>query len=317
MKTPLTDARRQALRSASQWYAVLSAGQVSPQQEARWQQWIDRHQDNQWAWQQVENLRHQIDRVPGNVASRALQDTAITRRHVLKGLVLLLGVGSSWQLWHSDTGTGLRADYRTAKGEIRRQHLDDGTLLTLNTDSAVDVRFDTQQRLIHLWYGEIAMTTGKDSQQRPFRVRTHDGTLTALGTRFNVHQQESETRLDVHEHAVDVALASDPMQKRVVQQGQSLRFSASGFEEIQPLNDEAGSWVQGVLSVSDKPLGEVIATLARYRRGVLRCDPTVAGLRLSGTFPLKDTDAILNIIAQTLPVRIQSVTRYWVQVAPR
>lgn len=317
MKTPLTDARRQALRSASQWYAVLSAGQVSPQQEARWQQWIDRHQDNQWAWQQVENLRHQIDRVPGNVASRALQDTAVTRRHVLKGLVLLLGVGSSWQLWHSDTGTGLRADYRTAKGEVRQQHLDDGTLLTLNTDSAVDVRFDTRQRLIHLWYGEIAMTTGKDSQQRPFRVRTHDGTLTALGTRFTVHQQESETRLDVHEHAVEVALAGDPTQKRVVQQGQSLRFSASGFEEIQPLNDEAGSWVQGVLSVRDKPLGEVIATLARYRRGVLRCDPAVAGLRLSGTFPLKDTDAILNIIAQTLPVRIQSVTRYWVQISPR
>ncbi|ROP60210.1 FecR family protein [Enterobacter sp. BIGb0383] len=317
MKTPLTDARRQALRSASQWYAVLSAGQVSPQQEARWQQWIDRHQDNQWAWQQVENLRHQIDRVPGNVASRALQDTAITRRHVLKGLVLLLGIGSSWQLWHSDTGTGLRADYRTAKGEVRQQHLDDGTLLTLNTDSAVDVRFDTRQRLIHLWYGEIAMTTGKDSQQRPFRVRTHDGTLTALGTRFTVHQQESETRLDVHEHAVEVARASDPTQKRVVQQGQSLRFSASGFEDIQPLNDEAGSWVQGLLSVSDRPLGEVIATLARYRRGVLRCDPAVAGLRLSGTFPLKDTDAILNIIAQTLPVRIQSVTRYWVQVSPR
>ncbi|EFD2596481.1 TPA: iron dicitrate transport regulator FecR, partial [Klebsiella pneumoniae] len=44
--------------------------------------------------------------------------------------------------------------------------------------------------------------------------------------------------------------------------------------------------------------------------------PAVAGLRLSGTFPLKNTDAILNVIAQTLPVKIQSITRYWINISP-
>lgn len=311
----LSDARRQALRSASHWYAVLSAGQVSPQQEARWQQWFEQHQDNQWAWQQVENLRNQLGQVPGNVASRTLQDTALTRRHVLKGLVVLLGVGGGWQLWQSNISTGLRADYRTAKGEVRRQRLDDGSLLTLNTDSAADVRFDTQQRLVHLWYGEIAIITGKDTYQRPFHVQTREARLTALGTDFTVHQQDGFTQLQVRQHAVEVALAGDPTQKQQVQEGQSLRFSASRFGRLQALNDESGSWVQGVLSFSDKPLGEVIATLARYRRGVLRCDPAAAALRLSGTFPLNNTDAILQVIAQTLPVKIQFVTRYWVQIS--
>lgn len=56
MNPSLTDSRRQALRSASHWYAVLSGERVSPQQEARWQQWYEQDQDNQWAWQQVENL---------------------------------------------------------------------------------------------------------------------------------------------------------------------------------------------------------------------------------------------------------------------
>lgn len=317
MNPALTDARRQALRSASHWYAVLSAGQVSPQQEARWQQWFDQHQDHQWAWQQVENLRNQMGQLPANVASRALQDTAMTRRHVVKGLLLLLGVGGGWQLWQSEAGTGLRADYRTAKGEIRPLRLQDGSLLTLNTDSAVDVRFDTQQRLIHLWYGEIAISTGKDAQQRPFRVQTRQATLTALGTEFTVHQQDESTLLTVRAHAVEVALVSDPTQTRRVQQGQSLLFSARDFGPLQPLNDETNSWQQGVLSVSDQPLGEVIATLSRYRRGILRCDPAVAGLRLSGTFPLKNTDAILSVIAQTLPVKIQTITRYWVQVSAR
>ena len=54
----------------------------------------------------------------------------------------------------------------------------------------------------------------------------------------------------------------------------------------------------------------------KHFHGVLRCDPAVAGLRLSGTFPLKNTDAILNVIAQTLPVKIQSITRYWINISP-
>ncbi|MCA6207488.1 DUF4880 domain-containing protein, partial [Escherichia coli] len=91
MNPLLTDSRRQALRSASHWYAVLSGERVSPQQEARWQQWYEQDQDNQWAWQQVENLRNQLGGVPGDVASRALHDTRLTRRHVMKGLLLLLG----------------------------------------------------------------------------------------------------------------------------------------------------------------------------------------------------------------------------------
>ncbi|GHL36603.1 hypothetical protein ECZU27_17690 [Escherichia coli] len=49
MNPLLTDSRRQALRSASHWYAVLSGERVSPQQEARWQQWYEQDQDNQWA----------------------------------------------------------------------------------------------------------------------------------------------------------------------------------------------------------------------------------------------------------------------------
>lgn len=314
MKPSLTDSRRQALRSASHWYAVLSGERVSPQQEARWQQWYEQGQDNQWAWQQVENLRNQLSHVPGNVASRALHDTRLTRRHVMKGL-LLLGVGGGWQLWQSETGEGLRADYRTAKGTVSHQRLEDGSLLTLNTQSAADVRFDAHQRAVNLWYGEMAISTAKDDQLRPFRVMTRQGQLTALGTEFTVFQQDNVTRVAVQQHAVEVVLANHPQEKRIVNAGESLQFGASEFGAIASTDDESVSWTQGVLSFSDKPLSEVITTLSRYRHGVLRCDPAVAGLRLSGTFPLKNIDAILNVIAQTLPVKIQSVTRYWVNIS--
>lgn len=315
MSLTLTDSQRQALRSASHWYAVLSDERVSPQQTEKWQQWYAQNRDHQWAWSQVENLRSQMNVVPGNVAHRALQDTQLTRRRVMKGLLLLLGVGGGWQLWRSDTGTGLRADYTTAKGAIRQQRLEDGTLLSLNTDSAVDVRFDPQQRRIHLWYGEIAITTGKDASSRPFYVQTRHGKLTALGTEFTVRQEADSTLLSVQHHAVKVVLADDPTQERIVRQGESLRFSARALGEIQ-FAEEDSNWTQGILSFSNKPLGEVIATLSRYRHGILRCSPEVTTLRLSGTFPLKNTDTVLQVIEKTLPVKIQYITRYWVNILP-
>ena len=157
------------------------------------------------------------------------------------------------------------------------------------------MRFDAHQRTVRLWYGEIAITTAKDALQRPFRVLTRQGQLTALGTEFTVRQQDNFTQLDVQQHAVEVLLASAPAQKRIVNAGESLQFSASEFGAVKPLDDESTSWTKDILSFSD---------------------PAVAGLRLSGTFPLKNTDAILNVIAQTLPVKIQSITRYWINISP-
>ncbi|MGK3125998.1 ferric citrate uptake sigma factor regulator FecR [Candidatus Pantoea formicae] len=315
MSAALSHQQRQALRSASHWYAVLSGERVSPQQEEKWQQWMAADQDNMWAWQQVENLREQMQVVPGNVASKALRDSQMTRRHVLKGLLLALGAGTSWQLWRSDSVTGLRADFHTAKGEIRQHPLPDGSLLTLDTASAVNVRFSASERRIDLLFGKLALTSGKDAQQRPLRVYTPQGQLTALGTEFSVEQLADRTELSVRQHAVEVRLAQQPENPLVVQQGQTLRFSVSQFDEVQRATPSM-DWTHGLLSVSDRPLSEVISQLARYRQGVLRCDPQVANLRVSGTFPLMQSDVVLNALQQTLPITLQRVTRYWVTIKP-
>lgn len=62
-------------------------------------------------------------------------------------------------------------------------------------------------------------------------------------------------------------------------------------------------------------LEDVITEMARYRPGVLRCDPAVAELRVSGAISL--TDAGLALLASELPLRIEHYTRYWVMVSAR
>ncbi len=108
-----------------------------------------------------------------------------------------------------------------------RQTLNDGTLLTLNTDSAADVRFDDRLRLVRLRYGEIAVTTARDRRQRPFRVQTRDGLLTALGTEFTLRQFPRDTRLTVQQHAVEAVLSGG--QRKIVHAGESLWFTHDAF----------------------------------------------------------------------------------------
>ncbi|MNR41118.1 fec operon regulator FecR [compost metagenome] len=64
-------------------------------------------------------------------------------------------------------------------------------------------------------------------------------------------------------------------------------------------------------------LADVVAEMARYRSGALQCDPAVAELRVSGALSLKDADASLELLAQSLPVRITHHARGGVSVEPR
>ncbi|MCA4109666.1 fec operon regulator FecR [Serratia marcescens] len=322
MSNAITPEQRQALKMAAHWYALLCDEHVTDRQRQQWQVWYQQHDDHRWAWQRVEALQSQLQGVPGKFSYRALdragRQSAIDRRTLLKSLLLLLGVGGSGFLYQSPLGRELRADYRTATGEIKPIVLSDGTQLVLNTASAVDVHYDDRQRLIRLHAGEISLVTGRDP--RPLWVQSPQGAMRALGTRFLVRESGGETHLTVLEHAVEAQLAQDAQQTRRVEAGEQIgfsatAFSATAFSDKQPAAAEDG-WLRGVLSVSQWRLDRVIAELARYRRGHLSCDPAVAGLRVSGSFPISDTDRALALLSQTLPVRLQSFTRYWLQIVP-
>ncbi|MNJ71245.1 fec operon regulator FecR [compost metagenome] len=70
-----------------------------------------------------------------------------------------------------------------------------------------------------------------------------------------------------------------------------------------------------MLSVQQMPLGEFVTELGRYRPGLLRCADEVAALKVSGTYQLANTDQILNLIAQSLPIRVDYRTRFWVSIS--
>ncbi len=228
MSNAITPEQRQALKMAAHWYALLCDEHVTERQRQQWQAWHQQHDDHRWAWQRVEALQSQLQGVPGKFSYRALdradRQSAIDRRTLLKSLLLLLGVGGGGFFYQSPLGRELRADYRTATGEIKPIVLSDGTQLVLNTASAVDVHYDDRQRLIRLHAGEISLVTGRDP--RPLWVQSPQGAMRALGTRFLVRESDGETRLAVLEHAVEAQLAQDAQQKRRVRTPENRSASA-------------------------------------------------------------------------------------------
>ena len=73
----------------------------------------------------------------------------------------------------------------------------------------------------------------------------------------------------------------------------------------------------GFIVADRMPLGDLVAELDRNMPGKLRCDPAIAGLTISGVFPLDQPARILAAIARTLPVQIDTFTSYWITLRPR
>ncbi len=149
---------------------------------------------------------------------------------------------------------------------------------------------------------------------RPFIVETAEGRIRALGTRFAVRQNEDHTRVAVVENVVEITPALTAGTPWRLQAGERASFTRTGVNARLPLGEDTIAWINGQIVAIDMPLGEFVAELARYRPGVVRCDPEVANLRISGVFPLQDTDSILAALPNVLPVHVKLRTRYWVVV---
>lgn len=217
------------------------------------------------------------------------------------------------------------ADMRTATGAWRSYTLQDGSVITLDSGSAVNLRFDQRRRAVELVQGAINVTVARDAS-RPFVVETPQGEIRALGTRFVVDRADAVTTLSMLESKVAVRTAAqragDDAHARVVRAGERVRITANGVGAAEPINAAASesAWRQHKLAVEDRPLSEVLTQLNRYRAGRIAFDAAqLQGIRVSAVLPLDDTDRALQLLLNNFPqLRVRQFTPYWVMVdAPR
>lgn len=309
----------QIIHEAAHWLTLLHDEPVSDTDREAFDVWCRADPRHTVALERMRGLWTSFDELPPAPARVALKHAfappgpkAASRGVQVFGVLSVLlcaWIGlENMPLWF--------ADQRTGVGERREVALADGSRVQLNSNSALDVKFDGQQRVIELLTGEMWVEVAKDAR-RPFVVRTDQGTATALGTRYLVRRTaEGATVVSVLESVV--AAKANGAEAVKVMAGQQTTLRHGKALAPRPIgNADPDAWTRGLLKVDDRPVSEVLQALAGYRHGLLRFDAqALQGLRVSGVFRLDDTDAALATLADNLPIKVEYFTDLLVVVKP-
>jgi transmembrane sensor len=192
-----------------------------------------------------------------------------------------------------------RGNYSTGIGELRSIELADGSVVDLNTQSRIEVRFSEGARAIRLFTGEALFKVESDPT-RPFVVYADKAVIRALGTQFNVYRRPRETAVSVIEGSVQISSNSPtpPVEKLIA--GKSARISSSGeITQVASLDSvKVTAWRQRRLVFVDDTLADIVAEFNRYNSAPhLRVEGVYAHTRkLTGVFDAGDPQSLVQFL---------------------
>ncbi|HRQ06080.1 MAG TPA: FecR domain-containing protein [Nitrosomonas halophila] len=296
-KHPATSLSKQA----AEWVIRLSDEQTTHAQRADFEHWLAQDIRHREAYEQASRIWLSVTPQASKSHNQA--------RSIL-GMLLLLSCLywlplSEWM-----------ADERTDVGEMRRIALPDGSSIMLDSNSAVDIDFNTHSRRIVLHRGRVLAEVAQDSGEniRPFIIENRDGTVKALGTQYVVEQAGHDSVVNVIESDVAVASRYQPDQAIILHGGQSVRFDNLEISQPETTPAHAISWIQARLIYQDVSLNQVISDLARYYKGFISVRDEVDQLRFSGVLPADDPGTALHILEDALPIKIKQPTSWLILI---
>jgi len=212
-------------------------------------------------------------------------------------LLLMVSVGAGWQpaRWVDDLG----ADYVSAPGQVRTVTLADQSRVTLDADSAIAVDFSRGERHVRLRRGAGFFSVTHTGE--PFVVEAEKGEVRVLGTQFEVRLQPSGAQVTVLSGRVGVTAQKGGAQQ-VLTAGQQVTYGDGSAQPLHAVDSETHlAWRQGWLNYYKAPLADVVKDLGRYFPGrILLLNDELGARRVSGSFPSKDPQAVLDSLQGVL-----------------
>lgn len=229
-------------------------------------------------------------------------------------MVLLLVAGGLW-LEKPDLWQNLGADHATARAERRLIHLQDGSSVELDADSAIAVDFTATQRRVRLLRGAGFFDVTHTGT--PFVVDTEAGQVRVLGTRFDLRVDDDGSTVTLERGQVAVTTPQAPAPV-LLQPGQQVRFDDTGAGAVEEVAlTDASAWREGRYVFYGAPLSEVLGQIGRYRKGrIVIANPWLADLRVTGSLVLADSDAALAALQSSVGFRMHSVAGRLTIVGP-
>ncbi len=265
-----------ARSAAFKWLALLQSPSLTSTQEEAFFSWLDESQLNQAAYLKAESLWERgevLEKIepasesekPNSTKSWLSFNFPVMPAIAASIFVLFCGLGM-FQYYQPTLDTG---HYHTALGQQQEVTLSDGSVLLLNTDSDITVKYQKNHRIVQLNKGEVFFDIQK-GEDRPFDVITNSGTIRVLGTQFSVFNTQDGTFVTVIEGRVGLSSENTPSAlfeadiTLTKNQQLSIEDGARGIQPKQVNASNKTAWRNNKLIYHGDRLEDVINDVNRY-----------------------------------------------------
>ncbi|MBX9400548.1 FecR domain-containing protein [Lysobacter sp. BMK333-48F3] len=324
MKTPLLNVIEggdPSRRQAAAWFARMHADDVAERDRQGWQQWMAADPRHRAAYERIERLwsaageHAQHPQIAQRLREAVAPPAAAPKRRSRAGYAWGAAAAAAALALALFVPGLLRRpapeqSYLTQVGESRTIALDDGSRISMDTDSRLVVAYSDAERRITLLRGRAYFRVAK--QARPFLVRSEEGSVRAVGTEFEVYRYGDALEVALVEGRVALLAApasadAEPTLLAMLDPGQKARFGKR--RPLQRLAPAAPGtrpgWLSGKLVFDDRNLAEAVAEFNRYSRRRLVVDgDEAAQLRVSGVFRSDDPHAFAEALQELYPVAV-------------
>ncbi|MXP26684.1 DUF4880 domain-containing protein [Altererythrobacter indicus] len=322
---------------AASWYARLNASDCSDADRRDFMMWRNTDPRNDRAWQSiasasdgledlannsviaqmireahsmppVSSLEQQFDSHDERGSNEEEEESLAPPKPLLRyamaaAFVLTMGLGAAtvWKSMEQQAPEQVRlaenAHYATAVGESRSITLADGSKVTLDTNSAIEVPHWGKQRVVYLTKGQAYFEVAKD-KLHPFVVKSEGKSVEALGTAFTVRAGLDNYDVALLEGRVKVNLGMAGARDTILNAGDTLSLSGKTIAIRHKYADKAADWIDGRLTFDAMPLGQIVEEMNRYSARKIVLQGTALQTKpFSGTFRSNGSDELVQALS--------------------
>ena len=306
---------------AAHWWVVFRHGEASPAEKREFVEWVTRAPESVEASLRIARVHAALSRSdlrwPDTPAEALIRDAKAAPGETVFTLPLRAVRAEPRRRFMTPIALGLAASllvavclgwfaltrpeqFQTKVGEQRSVMLADGSRITLNTDSKIEVGLRADRRVIDLLRGEALFEVAHDAQ-RPFDVRVGNVVARAVGTQFDIDRRATRTVVTVVEGRVAmVAAGARAGQLPVLFATDRVVVDSTGSSRLQHgVNlTEATAWTQRQLVFYRRPLGEIAEEFNRYNVGRVEIrSPALQAQEVTGTFRSDDVASFVAVLA--------------------
>jgi len=321
--------------AAAYWVMRLEAPGCAPADRAAFEKWRSGRPAHAEAYARTRQALAILDRNVGStelgeLGERVFVETRKSRRALSRPVALGSAAACTVVLALAvvllnvrEPGSAEASTFETAVGERSTVTLPDDSIVTLNTDTLVEVRFNRDSPVRHtaLLRGQAHFDVAHDP--RPFEVLADGRRIVALGTAFDIRIDEErgvlvtlvEGRVTVLADGRPGAASTpvpwgDPPERTVLKAGEQLIASAGAPPVVLAVDPaDVVGWRDGQLVFRDDPLREVVREINRYseRKLLVDRDKRLDGIRIGGVFKSGSPDSFVAAVEELYPIEARRI----------